>query len=387
MTADSARSPTAGPPAVGRRSRAAPMTRCQSGSADHPLDEIEERGRLPDHVVGLAGADHRGQARLGGLSLRRPGAEEHRPLGQLGRDPGQQIPGAPAGRAPRSCPRRQHRGGPAQRRQVRGCVALPGRTRPDGPAKARARRRRADRMRPAARQVSVGGRSATTPTEPRPAAGDPSSPAPPSRAAPHVQCPSGASPCTLAVIERVFVDLPVTVRAATDSRYPIPPQDPSWSNGAVHPATDKVARALSDAGASGAVRELDSSARTAALAAQQLGVPIGAIANSLVFAADGQPLLVLTSGAHRVDTDAAGPHAGRATDIPGRPGLRQGAHRSGDRRGRPGRASLAVDHRRRHRARRLSGGVGGGRASEHGVLDDVRRTRPHHRRGDSSGLR
>jgi prolyl-tRNA editing enzyme YbaK/EbsC (Cys-tRNA(Pro) deacylase) len=101
----------------------------------------------------------------------------------------------------------------------------------------------------------------------------------------------------------VFVDLPVTIRAATDSRYPIPPQDPSWSNGAVHPATDKVARALSDAGASGAVRELDSSARTAALAAQQLGVPIGAIANSLVFAADGKPLLVLTSGAHRVDTE------------------------------------------------------------------------------------
>lgn len=70
----------------------------------------------------------------------------------------------------------------------------------------------------------------------------------------------------------------------------------------MHPATDKVARALSDAGAGGAVRELDSSARTAVLAAEQLGVPVGAIANSLVFAADGRPLLVLTSGAHRVDT-------------------------------------------------------------------------------------
>lgn len=70
----------------------------------------------------------------------------------------------------------------------------------------------------------------------------------------------------------------------------------------MHPATDKVAQALAAAGASGTVRELDSSARTAALAAAQLGVEVGAIANSLVFQADGEPLLVLTSGAHRVDT-------------------------------------------------------------------------------------
>ncbi len=42
---------------------------------------------------------------------------------------------------------------------------------------------------------------------------------------------------------------------------------------------------------------------TAATAAAQLGCEVGAIANSLVFDADGAPLLVLTSGAHRVDTD------------------------------------------------------------------------------------
>lgn len=63
-----------------------------------------------------------------------------------------------------------------------------------------------------------------------------------------------------------------------------------------------MVRALAAAGATGAVRELDSSARTAALAAASLNVPVGAIANSLVFAADFAPLLVLTSGAHRVDT-------------------------------------------------------------------------------------
>jgi prolyl-tRNA editing enzyme YbaK/EbsC (Cys-tRNA(Pro) deacylase) len=62
-----------------------------------------------------------------------------------------------------------------------------------------------------------------------------------------------------------------------------------------------VARLLAEAGATGEVRELPGSARTAAAAAEQLGVPVGAIANSLVFEVDGNPLLILTSGAHRVD--------------------------------------------------------------------------------------
>jgi prolyl-tRNA editing enzyme YbaK/EbsC (Cys-tRNA(Pro) deacylase) len=52
----------------------------------------------------------------------------------------------------------------------------------------------------------------------------------------------------------------------------------------------------------GRVRELAEPAPTAATAAAQLGCEVGAIANSLVFKADGEPLLVLTSGAHRVDT-------------------------------------------------------------------------------------
>jgi len=50
------------------------------------------------------------------------------------------------------------------------------------------------------------------------------------------------------------------------------------------------------------VRELPEPAPTAATAAEQLGCPVGAIANSLIFSADGEPLLILTSGAHRVDT-------------------------------------------------------------------------------------
>ena len=68
-----------------------------------------------------------------------------------------------------------------------------------------------------------------------------------------------------------------------------------------HPAVRRVREALAAAGASGTVRTLDASARTAAQAAEQLGCPVGAIANSLVFDADGRPLLALTSGAHRAD--------------------------------------------------------------------------------------
>jgi prolyl-tRNA editing enzyme YbaK/EbsC (Cys-tRNA(Pro) deacylase) len=68
-----------------------------------------------------------------------------------------------------------------------------------------------------------------------------------------------------------------------------------------HPRVAEVAQLLRAAGAIGKVRELPDSARTAAAAAAQLGIEVGAIANSLVFDVGGQPLLVLTSGAHRVD--------------------------------------------------------------------------------------
>lgn len=70
----------------------------------------------------------------------------------------------------------------------------------------------------------------------------------------------------------------------------------------MHPNAEIVAKALLDLGANGAVVELPDSARTAQAAAEQLGCEVGAIANSLVFDADGSPLLVMTSGAHRVDT-------------------------------------------------------------------------------------
>jgi prolyl-tRNA editing enzyme YbaK/EbsC (Cys-tRNA(Pro) deacylase) len=68
-----------------------------------------------------------------------------------------------------------------------------------------------------------------------------------------------------------------------------------------HPRVAEVVQLLRAAGAVGEVRVLPGSARTAATAAAQLGVEVGAIANSLVFDVGGEPLLVLTSGAHRVD--------------------------------------------------------------------------------------
>jgi prolyl-tRNA editing enzyme YbaK/EbsC (Cys-tRNA(Pro) deacylase) len=71
----------------------------------------------------------------------------------------------------------------------------------------------------------------------------------------------------------------------------------------VHPYAEHVASELAALGVPGDVRELAEPAPTAATAAAQLGCEVGAIANSLVFNADGEPLLVLTSGAHRVDTD------------------------------------------------------------------------------------
>ena len=81
--------------------------------------------------------------------------------------------------------------------------------------------------------------------------------------------------------------------------------------GPLHPRVAEVARMLADSGSTGQVRILPAEVRTAAAAAASLAVPVGAIVNSLVFAVGeaghAEPLLVLTSGAHRVDeTTVAG---------------------------------------------------------------------------------
>ena len=70
---------------------------------------------------------------------------------------------------------------------------------------------------------------------------------------------------------------------------------------------------LRAAGIDGEIIMLPDAASTAALAAAALGVEVGAIANSLVFWSDGAPLLVMTSGAHRVDTAALAERLGRGS--------------------------------------------------------------------------
>jgi prolyl-tRNA editing enzyme YbaK/EbsC (Cys-tRNA(Pro) deacylase) len=84
--------------------------------------------------------------------------------------------------------------------------------------------------------------------------------------------------------------------------------------------TAAVRAALLAAGHPDTIRRVPDGAKTAAEAAAALGCAVGAIANSLIFTADGvgndgtadgvgnsstadgHPLLVLSSGAHRVDT-------------------------------------------------------------------------------------
>jgi prolyl-tRNA editing enzyme YbaK/EbsC (Cys-tRNA(Pro) deacylase) len=89
---------------------------------------------------------------------------------------------------------------------------------------------------------------------------------------------------------------------------PAAPPDETRSAILAHPSVVRVQDALTALDVTTPVVVLDRAARTAAQAAAYLGVLPAQIANSLVFAtrprpdADPEPLLVLTSGAHRVDT-------------------------------------------------------------------------------------
>jgi prolyl-tRNA editing enzyme YbaK/EbsC (Cys-tRNA(Pro) deacylase) len=77
-----------------------------------------------------------------------------------------------------------------------------------------------------------------------------------------------------------------------------------------HPNTQRVQVALAAAGATGVVRELPESSRTSPEAASALGVGVSQIAKSLVFLSDGVPIMVVASGADRVDTSRLSAHLG-----------------------------------------------------------------------------
>ena len=72
-----------------------------------------------------------------------------------------------------------------------------------------------------------------------------------------------------------------------------------------HPTITRFRDEHERRGGAGEVVILPDSVHTAALAAEALGCEVGAIANSLLFDAGGSPVLILTSGAHRVDTARA----------------------------------------------------------------------------------
>ena len=77
-----------------------------------------------------------------------------------------------------------------------------------------------------------------------------------------------------------------------------------------HPTVTRFREEHARRGGTGEIRILPDSVHTAALAAEALGCDIGAIANSLVFDDGGTPVLILTSGAHRVDTRATAARIG-----------------------------------------------------------------------------
>ncbi|MFM6974308.1 MAG: YbaK/EbsC family protein [Agromyces sp.] len=77
-----------------------------------------------------------------------------------------------------------------------------------------------------------------------------------------------------------------------------------------HDAVDRVTAALEAQGITPRIVWFDDAVTTAALAAAALGVVVGQIANSLIFTLDGNAILVLTSGAHRVDTEWLGEQLG-----------------------------------------------------------------------------
>ena len=113
------------------------------------------------------------------------------------------------------------------------------------------------------------------------------------------------------------------------------------------PSIRTVAEALTAGGATGQIRVLPDSARTAAEAAAALGCEVGAIASSLVFDSDGEAVLVVTSGAHRVRRQGGG-RSQPAPVAAGLTRLRPLRHRAGDRRGgaggHPAPVRTFVDH-------------------------------------------
>jgi prolyl-tRNA editing enzyme YbaK/EbsC (Cys-tRNA(Pro) deacylase) len=70
----------------------------------------------------------------------------------------------------------------------------------------------------------------------------------------------------------------------------------------LHPSARRVAEALNSRGVEGPFFEFEASTKSAADAARALGCDVGAIASCLVFVLDDEPVVIIKSGASRVDT-------------------------------------------------------------------------------------
>jgi len=66
----------------------------------------------------------------------------------------------------------------------------------------------------------------------------------------------------------------------------------------------RVQAALRELGVEIQVTQLDASTRTAQQAAEAIGTELGSIVKSLVFLADGQPVIILVAGDRRADPDS-----------------------------------------------------------------------------------
>lgn len=78
----------------------------------------------------------------------------------------------------------------------------------------------------------------------------------------------------------------------------------AWKNiDDMHPNGVKVQAALRAAGVDTDIVETLESSPTAVTAAAQLDIEVGQVCNSLLFNADGGPLLILASGGHKVDVN------------------------------------------------------------------------------------
>jgi len=78
-------------------------------------------------------------------------------------------------------------------------------------------------------------------------------------------------------------------------------------------AVKRFIQAATELGVKGQVTVLSETARTAIDAANGLGIKVGQIASSLIFKLpSGNPLLIITSGRHRVDTELVAKNLGIA---------------------------------------------------------------------------